>query len=234
MSHTFHLIAISRYVTDYYSKLLSPEAKVYYVPNAIDKGFFCLQDMSEGRIIFFAGRVIPRKRVLDLVKAFAKIIQKDPSVQLRIAGESNSEASYVASVRRTIRNLDLEDRVYMLGQLDENAMMREFSKCSVLALPSVQETAPMVIAQAMAAAKPVVATPVGGVAEMVRDGETGILVHKYDIHSLADSLLQLLKNPLLRVRMGQRGRKIAVQNYHQDIVAQNTHDVYRKIAALKK
>ena len=75
--------------------------------------------------------------------------------------------------------------------LDEKAIMREFSDCSVLALPSVQETAPMVIAQAMAAAKPVVATFVGGIAEMVRDGETGILVRKGDTNSLSDSLLKV-------------------------------------------
>ena len=88
----------------------------------------------------------------------------------------------------------------------------------------------MVIAQAMAAGKPVVATPVGGVAEMVSDGETGFLVDVGDVNALANALLRLLRDPSLRVRIGQSGRNFAIENYHADTVARRTYAVYQKVA----
>lgn len=88
----------------------------------------------------------------------------------------------------------------------------------------------MVIAQAMAAGKPVVATPVGGVPAMMRDGETGYLVGVGDIDGLAAVLLRLLRDPALRDEMGRAGREFAIENYRADLVARRTYNVYREIA----
>jgi glycosyltransferase involved in cell wall biosynthesis len=202
---------------------------VYYVPNAIDESFFDLESTSDGQTILFAGRVMPRKRVMELVQAFAKVIQQAPSARLRIAGECCSEGHYVEGIRGFIQEAKLEDCVHLLGALSEEAILREFAGCDVLALPSIQETTPMVIAQAMAAGKPVVATSVGGVAEMVSDGETGFLVDVGDVNALADALLRLLRDPSLRVRIGQSGHSFAIENYHADTVARRTYAVYQKV-----
>lgn len=233
MRKTRHLIAISRYVTTYYTKLLRPNVQVYYVPNAIDASFFDLAKSANGsdsQTILYAGRVIPRKRVLDLVQAFAKIAQQAPGAQLRIAGEYNSEREYAEAIRNFNQTANLEDRVHLLGPLAETDILHEFAACDLLALPSAQETTPMVIAQAMAAGKPVVATPVGGVAEMVCDGETGFLVQVGDIDGLAAALRRLLENPSLRMAVGQASYKFANENYRASAVARRTYDVYQKIA----
>jgi len=235
MRKTRHLIAISRYVTTYYTKLLRPNVQVYYVPNAIDASFFDLAKSTNGsdsQTILFAGRVIPRKRVLDLVQAFAKIAQQAPGAQLRIAGEYNSEREYAEAIRNFNQTANLEDRVHLLGPLAEADILNEFAACDLLALPSAQETTPMVIAQAMAAGKPVVATPVGGVAEMVCDGETGFLVQVGDIDGLAGALRRLLENPSLRMAVGQASYKFANKNYRASAVARRTYDVYQKIAGV--
>lgn len=231
MRHTRHLIAISRYITDYFASWFKPDIQVYHIPNAIDSNFFDLTKTSGGQTVLFAGRVTPLKRVLDLVKAFAKIA-KVPSAQLRIAGECSSEGAYVESIRGFIQKANLEDRVHLLGALPEDAVLREFAGCDVLALPSAQENLSMVIAQAMAAGRPVVATPVGGIPEMVSDGETGFLVDVGDVDGLADALLRLLRDPSLRARMGQSGRKFALENYRADAVARRTYEVYQRIAAM--
>ena len=231
MRHTRHLIAISRYVTDYFASQLRPDVQVHYVPNAIDDSFFNLVNTSDGGTILFVGRVTPLKRVLDLIQAFAKIARQVPSAQLRIAGECSSERSYVESVRGFIKKANLGDRAHLLGSLPEEAILDEFARCDVLALPSAQENLPMVIAQAMATGKPVVATPVGGVTEMVHDGETGFLVDVGDVDGLADALLRLLRDPSLRARMGQSGRKFALENYHADTVAKRTYEVYQSVVA---
>ncbi len=229
LRHTRHLIAISHYVTTYFASQLKPDVQVYYVPNAIDGSFFNLDDASNGRTILFAGRIIQRKRVLDLVRAFARVIEQLPSAQLRLAGEYSSETAYSDSIRDLIRSANLEECVHLLGPLPEDAVLREFASCDALALPSAQETTPMVIAQAMAAGKPVVATPVGGVPEMVKDTETGFLIEVGDADGLVDAMLRLLNDPPLRAQLGKAGRQFAVENYRADNVAKRTYDVYRKI-----
>jgi glycosyltransferase involved in cell wall biosynthesis len=231
-SHAQHLITISKYITDYFATSVRPNLNVYYLPNAIDERFFNLSGSSDGKIILFAGRVIPRKRVEDLIRAFSCVVQQIPSAQLRIAGECSSEKPYVASVYHWINRCNLGDHVKLLGQLSEPSVMREFACCNLLALPSAQETTPMVLAQAMATGKPVVATRVGGVAEMVGEkNERGILVEVGDIDGLAQAMLRLLQNPLLRTRMGQAGQVFARENYHLDNVARRTNDVYKNIMA---
>ncbi len=89
----------------------------------------------------------------------------------------------------------------------------------------------MVIAQAMAAGKPVIATPVGGVTEMVRDGETGFLVPVGDVTRLADALERVLGDPRLRMRMGSQARQFAEENYRAANVARKTREVYSAVKA---
>lgn len=231
LSHTGHLIAIGRYVVDFFRPVLRRDARVYYIPNAIDDRYFRLQDKGNGCTILYAGRVIRRKRALDLVRAFGKLVARMPSARLRLAGEFNSEPVYAEQVRHEIETVGLGDRVRLLGGLSEEAIQEEFAGCDVLALPSIQETTPMVIAQAMAAGKPIVATPVGGVAEMVHDGETGYLVPVGEVDGLTDALLRLLADPLLRTRMGQAGRNFADRNYRAASVAHRTREAYLSIAS---
>ena len=231
LSHTRHLIAISRYVTSYFSQLLRSDIDVHYIPNAIDSNFFKLEDQAGGNTVLFAGRVIQRKRVLDLVQAFAQVAEQCPTAQLRIAGEYQSEKEYSEAIRTFIKSAKLEQRVHLLGPLGEADVLQEFARCDVLALPSAQETTPMVIAQAMAAAKPVVATPVGGVAEMVNDGQTGFLIDLGDITGQAKALTQILQNPALRTQMGNAGHQFAIENYRADSVARRTYEVYQNMIA---
>jgi len=234
LRHTRHLIAISRYVTTHFRSMLQPDINVYYIPNAVDEGYFNLQNIADGHTILFAGHVIPLKRTLDLVKAFEKIAHKLPRVQLRIAGEAQSESAYAETVRAYIRETRMCDRVHMLGNLSESAILREFAACDVLVLPSAQENAPMVIAQAMAAGKPVVATPVGGVPEMVSDRKTGFLTAVGDLEGLASTLLRLFQSPELRTRMGQAGRQFALNNYQVASVARRTYEVYQNVMSPRR
>ncbi len=231
LAHTRHLIAIGRYVVDYFREVLRPDVRLHYIPNAIDESYFRLADKGNGCRILYAGRIIRRKRALDLVEAFAKVAPRLPSAQLRLAGEFHTDAAYADLVRRAIAKEKLGDRIHLLGGLSEQDVRREYEMCDLLALPSIQETTPMVIAQAMAAAKPVVATPVGGVAEMVRDGETGFLVPVGDTDRLAQALSALLADGRRRARMGQAGREFAVENYLAANVARRTCEVYSGIAA---
>jgi glycosyltransferase involved in cell wall biosynthesis len=210
--------------------MLRPGVKVFDVPNAIDERFFNLTKFQSEPIILFAGRVIPRKRVIDLVRAFAIVLQQVPSAQLRIAGEISTEPAYVKSIQEWVAEAHIEAHVRFLGPLPEASVYQEFNGCSLLALPSAQETAPMVIAQAMAAGKPVVAARSGGVGIMLgEDSSRGLLVNVGDMDGLAGALAALLRHPDLEQRMGQTGKKFALENYHIENVARRTREVYRSM-----
>jgi glycosyltransferase involved in cell wall biosynthesis len=231
VAHARHLIAIAGYVTDYFRDVLRRDVAVYLIPNAIDPRFFDIGPLPGARTVLFAGRVIERKRVDLLVDAFAAVAEAVPDATLRIAGEMSSEARYAAGVRDRVERLGLADRVRFLGQLDEPTLAAEFEAADVLALPSAQETAPMVIAEAMAAARPVVATAVGGVAEMVVDRETGFLVDRDDVSGFGRGLTAVLEDVDLARRLGQRARVIAEREYRADRVADRTAEVYRRMTA---
>jgi glycosyltransferase involved in cell wall biosynthesis len=167
---------------------------------------------------------------MDLVRSFAQVHEQLPDAHLHIAGETHTEPAYVESIRQWIKQSKLDGYVHFLGSLPEEAIFQEFSNCSVLVLPSAQETAPMVIAQAMAAGKPVVATRVGGVAEMVgEDTSRGFLVNVGDINAFSTAVTNLLQNPDLQSKMGQNGRAFAQENYHLKSVARHTNEVYHRI-----
>jgi glycosyltransferase involved in cell wall biosynthesis len=225
-----HLIAVSHYATEYYRNLLHPDASVYYIPNAVDERFFNVSSKTNDETVLFAGRVTPLKRVLDLVQAFALVVKRVPYAQLRIAGEVTSERAYVHSIYQLIRQSNLEQHIHLLGLLPESMILQEFANCKILALPSAQESAPMVIAQALAAGKPVVATRVGGVSEMVgEDGRCGFLVDVNDIEQLAEAIIRLLQDAALQTQMGEYGRTFARENYHPESIGRQTAEIYRCI-----
>jgi glycosyltransferase involved in cell wall biosynthesis len=228
--HTRHMIAISHYITSYFKDIMRVDANVSYVPNAIDKRFFGLVKNPHEKVILFAGRVLPLKRVMDLVQSFACVLQQVPSARLRIAGELNTEPDYVRSIRQWVQQSHIGDYVDFLGHLSEGEILREFAGCSLLALPSAQETAPMVIAQAMATRTPVVATRVGGIGEMVgEDSSRGFLVNVGDVDGLSKAMIRLLQDPDLQTRMGQSAWEFAKENHYPESVARRIYDVYRGI-----
>ncbi|MGC8787850.1 MAG: glycosyltransferase family 4 protein, partial [Anaerolineae bacterium] len=177
----------------------------------------------------YAGRVIPRKNLLDLLRALILVRQTVANVRLRIAGEAESDPTYVSLCRQFMLQYGLEEAVTFLGSLTTRQMVQEYERCAVLVLPSKQETAPVAIAEAMAAGRPVVATRICGIPYMVEDGISGFLFDDGDISGLSDALVSLLSNPELRFQMGQRGRELARARFRAEVVAQRTYQAYLQV-----
>lgn len=225
-----YLIAISHYVTNYFSSQFQADIQLRYIPNAVDIRFFDQVSMGQQADVLFVGRVIPLKRVHDLVQAFEIAHHKFPHSNLRIAGDISSDPVYVQSIRSQIQQSGLEERIHLLGQLDQVALLQEYRKCAFIVLPSAQENYPMVLAQAMAAGKPVIATRVGGVPEMLGlQGERGIIVNVGDINGISKGIEELLTNPYKRLLLGQAGHEYALHNFHPERIAQQTYNFYQYI-----
>jgi glycosyltransferase involved in cell wall biosynthesis len=223
------IIAISPYVQRVFQPLT--HARFHLIENAVDYAFFQLAPLPEPGRILFAGAVIERKGLVPLVRALALLKQKQPNFELRIAGGTTADPQYYQTLLRLAESLGVASNIAFLGQLDQDHLLDEYARAAIFVLPSFQETAPMAAQQALAAALPVVATPAGGVPDLVRDGETGLLVSSGDSDALAAAILRLLQDDGLRSRMAALGRQDAQARFVPDVVARKTLAVYKEILA---
>lgn len=222
--HGQNTILISPYVANYFAGRL--EGRRFLIPNPIADEFFHIRRCEQAQRVLFAGRLYALKGVSDLLTATAAVAKKT-RIELVLAG-SLDDIEYVGQLKKKASRLGIEGLLTFRGLLSEPEMREELGRASVLVLPSYQETAPMVIAEAMAAGLPVIASNVGGVAWQVREGKTGFLIAPGEVESLADRLITLLADRTLRERFGRTAARLAAEEYRADAVARKTIDVYKQ------
>jgi glycosyltransferase involved in cell wall biosynthesis len=216
-----HLIAISPYVTQYYQDHIS--GRVYDIPNAIAPGFFRVNRAPESGRILFAGRIANGKGLMELLHAASS--NRGVLTRVILAG-ATPDPDYEMRLRTQIARLGLSDHVEFAGLLDEDSLIREFERAEALVLPSFQETAPMVVQQAMAAGLPVVATRVGGIPYQIEHRVTGLLVAVGDVAGLATAIRSLVKDAGLAERLSATSKSEALKHYSADKIAAATSAVY--------
>lgn len=221
-----HLIAISPYVQQEFGSVI--RGQVYAIENPVRDEFFQLADETVPGRILFAGHLDRNKSPHLLVQALPAVRAVFPDAHIHIAGAPYEE-DYWQELQGTLTRLGLCNYVRFLGVLPEERLLQEYAQCALLALPSRQETAPMVIQQAMAAGKPVVGSRVGGIPYLITPGETGYLVDYGDVDGLAHALLQLLMDDERRLRFGAQAREAAATRFGAMQVAQRTFAVYQSI-----
>jgi glycosyltransferase involved in cell wall biosynthesis len=138
---------------------------------------------------------------------------------------------YERLVHQAVEELRLGDAVDFLGALAPADLAGEYASAAAMLLVSKQETLPVSIQEAMAAGLPVIASPVGGVPHLVRDGENGFLVPWGDPELLARRILELLEDPERAGVMGAAARRHAGERFRLESVCARTLDVYREVIA---
>ena len=137
-----------------------------------------------------------------LVRAFARVQAVEPTVRLEVVGDGPARAA----VEAYVRNHGLDAAVRFVGAIAPERVLDAIDAADIVVLASRSEGMPRVILEAFARGVPVVAPRVGGIPEVVRDGETGVLVAPEDPAALADGLLRLIADPVHRRALGARGR----------------------------
>src|SRR5262245_2744125 len=220
------IIAISPYVLRYYRDEF--RGKAHEIPNAVAPRFFEVERDPQRGWFLYAGRIANGKGLVELLHAAAN---SGKSVRRLVLAGATPDPSYGAALRELAGRLGLEDKVIFAGLLDESALVAEFGHAEALVLPSHQETAPMVIQQAMAAGLAVLATRVGGVPDQVSEGSSGMLFDAGNIAQLTTLLGLLGSDPTVAPRLGTAARSVAVEKYQSSAVARSTAAVYRTVLA---
>jgi glycosyltransferase involved in cell wall biosynthesis len=171
--------------------------------------------------LVMVARFGPQKDHPTLLRALAGL--RDHAWELDLVGEG----PLVADMERLASSLGIRERVQFLGQrLDVDRLLAD---AQISLLVTNWEGFPLSILEAMRAGLPVVASAVGGVGESVRDGETGYLVPAGQVEPLRDRIRQLLTDPALRLRLGERGRTVYEEHFALEQTVSKTLAVYRDV-----
>jgi N-acetyl-alpha-D-glucosaminyl L-malate synthase BshA len=207
------ITAPSRHLARLAGDQLGLARDVEVIPNFVDPARFEGRSPRRGSAPFTVVHVSnfrPVKRVGDAVAAFARVVT-EVEARLLLVGDGPERPAVEAQVRA----LGLSDHVRFLGVRHDVA--RWLRRADAALVPSAAESFGLSALEALAAGLPVVATRVGGLADVVRDGETGLLAEVGDVEGLARQLRRLAENPDLRSRLGAAGRADAQARFHPEL-----------------
>jgi glycosyltransferase involved in cell wall biosynthesis len=198
---------------------------VVVIPNCVrERGAVTpAQDPVVGMVANFR----PPKDHATFLRAAARVVELVPTVEFHLVGAGPAEAA----ARRQAAELGLAARVRFLGALGPDATWTAMNRFTVAVLSSLSEGMPNAVLEAMVAARPVVATAVGGIPEVVRDGVTGCLVAAGDAAGLAAGLGRILKDPALATAMGAAGRRQALAAHAPARMAERFLALYAALGA---
>ncbi|MGI8990456.1 MAG: glycosyltransferase [Bryobacteraceae bacterium] len=186
---------------------------------------------ADSKRVLFVGRLERRKGIHVLLEAIPRVLEACPAAVFDIVG-SDVELSSAESWRHA--HPEQRDRVLFHGEVSDESLSRFYDDCYVLAAPSLYESYGLIFVEAMARGKTVVGTNAGGIPEVVRHGETGLLVPPGDSTALANALIHVLEDEPDRNRMALAASGNYAKHFSQEAMARGTLEFYRKVICSHK
>jgi len=228
------IIAISQAVREYMIKQQNYDSEklvVFY--NAVDLSDFNPQyqrkatEDNNGYMIGSVGHLHPQKGHDVLIKAFALVAKECPRAKLVIAGDGDLRTY----LQKLVSQLRMEGNVAFLGVQEHSQVINILGYIELFVLASNWEGFGIAIIEAMAMAKPVIATKVEGIKEVVDDGYTGLLVPPNQPEVLAEKILYLMKKPELAKIMGERGRRKVEKEFSTEVMIEKLERLYQSVSS---
>lgn len=238
LKHAERIITLCDYESKTLIRLGVPEEKIVIIPNGVDLTRFKNKPTSEESetlrkkyglrkmVVISVGRVVGNKGFENLIKAAVSFKNEDMSFV--IVGPT-PDKQYLQKLYSLINSSGLGNKFLMMGWLPDYEVVNLLFLADIFVFPSTVDTFGLVNLDAMAAGKPVIATSTGGVPEVVRDGESGIIIKPGDFMELSKALRKLVNDRALRESMGETGQKLVLDNYSWGEVCSKTLSVYRRL-----
>lgn len=223
-------IAVSRVAAESVSRYFPGEYTI--IPNGVDIRRFRpdlppipWMTQSPAFHVLFVGRFEPRKGLLYLLRAVYLLRDRIPSLRLVVVGDGPLRAFY----HREVTRLGIGNRVVFVGRVSRDQLPRYYVSADVFVSPATgAESFGIVLLEAQACGAPVVASHIPGYAQVIRDGENGILVPPRSPRHLARALLELYEHPDLAHRLREAGFRVVRTRYAWDVVARAVENFYRE------
>lgn len=179
--------------------------------------------VGDAPLVVTVARMHPQKDLPTLLRAARRVLERRPDARFVVVGDGPERPA----VEAVHRQLDLGEAVQLVGAKANAA--DQLAAADVVALSSVWEGSPLVVAESMLLGRPVVTTSVGAVPEAVVDGETGRLAPPGDDAALADAIVDLLDDPEEAARLAAAGHEVAVARFATDVLVDQVADAYRRL-----
>ncbi len=203
------------------------------IPNPVNTDQFSPDpDTVEEGLIVFAGTVIPRKGIRELIQAMPAVVAAVPGARLEVYGgeaiDPPPRNSLTAQLRASLAP-EVARRIEWKGRVPREVLPQALRRASVCVYPSYIEAMPIAWIEAMAAGKAVVASRTGPGPELIDDGVTGLLCDPYDPASIAAQLIRALADPALNRQLGKAARHTAMERYALPKIVQRNLDYYSSL-----
>lgn len=210
-----------------------PSKKLSLIDNGVDVDHFSgaaptLRNelLERGALVVgFAGRIVPDKGGALLLQAAKKVLAVCPSAKFVFVGEGPSRGEWEALTDQ----LDIRKSVIFTGA--RNDMAGVYASFDIAVLPSLVESMPMCLLEAMASGRPVIATQVGAIPRLVIPEVTGLLLKPGDVNELSAAIIRLLQDSNLAKRLGENGRAHVSRRFSADAMAKSYLEVYNQVFA---
>ena len=204
--------------------------KISVIPNSVDVDLFKQSSEKDPNLMTWIGRLVPEKGLIYLLEAMRKVVKQYADVKLVLIGDGPLRKNLSNFVNRH----SLQKNVIFLGAKNHAEVAALLSKSSVFVFPSLKEGMPRALQEAMACGTAVVGANVSGIRDLIRHGQTGILVTPKDAMALSNSLLTLLKDETFRGVLGRNAREEIIKRYDWSSVAALLDKVYSETLAKAK
>ena len=218
------------------------EEKITVIPAGIDINRFILNNdgkqwrkklkIDDKKVILCMAKLGYLKGFHYLIEAFKKISDEYKDTMLVIVG--SGDKSEEKRLHDLVASLDLKDKVIFTGWVSYSEAPYLHAAADIFVHPSLWEGTPLVILEAMATGKPVIATDIAGVPDMITDGVDGFLVEEKNVEQIAEKLSVLLEDEVLCKEIGENARKKVVEKFSWDMIAEQILDVYEEVLRRSK
>lgn len=191
-------------------------SKVEVIPFGVDLEQFSppklREELHPHQVVFGVAKYLQPIYGLDyLLKAFARVEHSHPGrILLRIAGNGPE----LGRLQTLAERLGVAGKVEWLGEVSNSEVARFYQDLDVVVVPSLEESFGVTAVEGSACARPIIASRVGGLPEVVLDGKTGLMIEAQNVDSLVEAMEYMFENPEERVRMGQAGREFVLNHYN--------------------
>lgn len=219
------------------SKYLSPyHKKTIIIPPGISKQKHTtgkklpLRHEKSDKVLLFVGQMdkTHRHKGVDvLLLAFKKIVKQLPSSKLILVGKGNALDEY----KKLSSDLGIQNHIHFTGYVDDSTLQGIYQQADIVVLPSTSDSEGfgMVLLEAYAAKKPVVASRIGGIVNIVQDKKTGLLAEPKSTTDLAKKIMELLQDPVLANKLGETGYKLVTSEYYWEHQVKKTDALFKTL-----
>ena len=212
-----------------------PEKKIIVHYSGIDVTKFAYKERTfpdSGPVrIIYVGRLVEKKGASLLIRAFEQVLRVFPNTQLTLIGDGVLKSN----LQKLSKKLRLEKRIDFLGALSHKEVAKQLEQAHIFCLPSFEdrtgnkEGIPNAIKEAMACGLPVVSTNHSGIPELIKDGDTGLLVAEKDVNGIAKALIHLIRHPETWKQLGRKARYRIESDFNLQIQKDKLEQLFDRV-----